>query len=256
MTTQDSAANPFEYWREMFQKSTEAWAQAAGTAGNPFWAPFSGAAPGGVAPGFGPTPGSNPFGQFMPPFFANDMQQMWQQFFNSWAEQVRQNTAPGTPGPEVIFNAQKQLSEQLESMAKVFAEVMGTESFTSMLGKYMEQSLHWQEQMARQTEPQLGAILRAFNMPSRGQIDRMIERVIGLEERLDDQDDENRKLRAQVEAAVRTPAPRARSRAPETPLASSDKGTAPSVELGDRPSKGRPSSPAAFRRSEFRFRAA
>jgi hypothetical protein len=45
----------------------------------------------------------------------------------------------------------------------------------------------------------------------------MFERIIGLEERLDDLEDENRKLRAQVEAALRSPAPRSRSRAAETP---------------------------------------
>ena len=53
-------------------------------------------------------------------------------------------------------------------------------------------------------------------MPSRSQIDRMFERVIGLEERLEDLEDENRKLRAQVEAALRSPAPRARNRPSET----------------------------------------
>ena len=46
MTTQENAANSFEYWREMFQKSTEAWAQAAGSTGKrilgPFFQPGSG----------------------------------------------------------------------------------------------------------------------------------------------------------------------------------------------------------------------
>ena len=80
MTTQDSAANPFDYWREMFQKSTEAWAQAAGPAGNASWPSFFGAAPGGSMPGFGQMPGFNaasgfnPFSQFTPPVFTNDIQ--------------------------------------------------------------------------------------------------------------------------------------------------------------------------------------
>ena len=156
MTTQDNAANPFEFWREMFQKSTEAWAQAAASQGNAFWPPFFGAAPGGTMPGFnmpgfgqmpgfGNTPGANPFGQFAPPFATGDFQQMWQQFYNSWAEQAQQAMASGTPGPEVLLNAQKQWSEQLEAMAKTFAEVMGTEAFANMLGRYMEQSLVWQQ---------------------------------------------------------------------------------------------------------------
>ena len=59
-------------------------------------------------------------------------------------------------------------------------------------------------------------MLKSLNMPSRGQIDRLFERVIGLEDRIDDLEDENRKLRAQVEAALKTPAPRGRSRASDS----------------------------------------
>ena len=225
MTTQDNAANPFEYWREMFQKSTEAWAQAAGGTANPFWAPFFSAAPGGVAPGFGQmpgsgaAPGSGPFGQFTPPFAAGGWQQMWQQFFNAWAEQARQAMASGTPGPEALLNAQKQWTEQLEAMARMFAEVMGTEDFASMLGRYMEQSLVAQQRAASAAEPQMDALLRFFNMPSRSQIDRLFERVIGLEDRIDDLEDENRRMRRQLEAALRRPAPRSSSRSAGTPPA-------------------------------------
>ena len=241
MTTQDNAANPFEQWREMFQKSTEAWAQAAGTTGNAFWPPFFGATPGaatpgfgfpgfnfpgfnspgfnfpgfGQMPGFGAMPGGNPFGQFMPPSFLNDIQQLWQQFYDSWAEQAQQAMASGAPGPEALLNAQKQWTEQLEAMAKTFAEVMGTEAYANLLGRYMEQSLVWQVRAANAAEPQLDAMLKSYNLPSRSQIDRMFEHVIGLEDRIDDLEDENRKLRAQVEAALRTPAPRGRSRSSE-----------------------------------------
>ena len=228
MTSEGSAANPLEYWREMFQKSTEAWAQAAGAAGNPFQPPGFGAMPGGAMPGFGTaagfnaTPGANPFGPFMPPFspsfsppFSNDMQQVWQQFFNAWAEQLRQAAAAGTPGPEAFQDAQKQWTEQLEALAKMFAEVMGAEAFSRMLGKSMEQTLVWQQRMANSAEPQLEDILKAFNMPSRSQIDRMFERVIGLEERIDGLEDDNRKLRSLLEAALGTPP--ARARAPRNP---------------------------------------
>ena len=221
MTTQNNAANPFEYWREMFQKSTEAWAQAAaGPPGGAFWPPFFGAAPGAGMPGFSGAQASNPFAQFASPFFNNDIQQMWQQFYNTWAEQTQKAMETEGQGQEAFLNAQKKWSEQLEAMAKTFAEVMGTESFASMLGRYMEQTLVWQQRMANATEPQQDAMLKSMNMPSRGQIDRLFERVIGLEDRIDDLEDENRKLRTQVEAALKAPPPRARSRAPEAPAVS------------------------------------
>ena len=226
MTTQDSTANPFEAWREMFQKSTEAWSQAAGMSSNPFWSLFAGTTPGGSAPGFGQAPGFVGIPGFgapgqVPPFFPfSDIQQVWQQFYNAWTEQTRQAMSSGATGPEVVFNAQKQWTEQLEAMAKTFAEVMGTEQFASLLGRYMEQSLVWQERMANASEPQMDSMLRAYHLPSRGQIDRLFERVIGLEDRIDDLEDENRRLRRQVDAALKAPAARSRSRSAETPASS------------------------------------
>ena len=115
MTTPNNAADPFEYWREMFQKSTEAWAQAvAGSPGNAFWPPFFGAAPGATMPGFNGAQASNPFAQFASPFFNNDIQQMWQQFYNTWAEQSRKAMESEATGAEAFVNAQKRWSEQLE----------------------------------------------------------------------------------------------------------------------------------------------
>ena len=49
----------------------------------------------------------------------------------------------------------------------------------------------------------------------------MFERVIGLDDRIDDLEDENRKLRALVEEALESlPQQRSRSRSPEPPPAS------------------------------------
>ena len=89
-----------------------------------------------------------------------------------------------------------------------------------MLGRYMEQSLVWQQRMSGASEPQQDAMLKAMNMPSRGQIDRMFERVIGLEDRIDDLEDENRKLRARIEAVLASSAPRSRSAAAAPPASS------------------------------------
>jgi len=37
--------------------------------------------------------------------------------------------------------------------------------------------------------------LRAMNLPSRSQIDRLFERVVGIEERLDDLESDSRQIR-------------------------------------------------------------
>ena len=68
---------------------------------------------------------------------------------------------------EQFSDAQKQWNEQLEAMAKMFAETMSTEDFAKMLGNYMEQGLNWQERMADAVNPQIDAMLPMYNMPSR-----------------------------------------------------------------------------------------
>ncbi len=191
MTSKQNTANPFEAWQEMFRKSTEMWQQAASGSPNPFWPPNNGAMPGMGMPGFG---------GFAPPFGAGDMTGMWQQFFNQWLQQWSQLMA-ASPNAQTLSDAQKQWNEQLEAMAKTFADTMSTEDFAKALGKYMEQGLHIQERMADAVNPQIDAMLRTYNMPSRSQMNRLFVHVLGIEERLDDLEDDIRKLRKEQEAA-------------------------------------------------------
>ena len=196
MTSAQNTANPFEAWQEMFRKSTEMWQQAASGSPNPFWPPNNGAMPGMGMPGAG-MPG---VGAFAPPFGAGDVTGMWQQFFNQWLQQWSQLMA-ASPSAQTLSDAQKQWNEQLEAMAKTFADTMSTEDFAKALGKYMEQGLHAQERIADAMNPQIDAMLRTYNMPSRSQMNRLFVHVLGIEERLDDLEDEIRKLRKQQEMA-------------------------------------------------------
>ena len=207
MTTTENSTNPFEAWQEMFRKSTEMWQQAAASGSpNPFWPPNNGGMPGMGMPGAG-MPG---FGGFAPPFAANDPTAMWQQFFNLWSQQWSQLLA-SSPGPQTFSDAQKQWNEQLEAMAKAFADTMSTEDFAKALGKYMEQGLHAQERMADTMNPQIDAMLRTLNMPSRSQMNRLFVHVLSIEERLDDLEEEIRKLRKEQEAARSSTASRRRT---------------------------------------------
>lgn len=209
MTNQGTSSNPFELWQEMFKKSTEAWSQPAGPAAG--FAPLS---------GFGPFQGTNPFP-------SQDPQQMWQQFFNSWSEFWTKNQA-NSAGPDVFKDAQKQWTEQLESMARTFAETMGSEAFSSMLGKSLEQSLTMQQRYSKEMKPHLDDALQAFNLPSRSQIDRLFERVIGLEEHLDDLEENTRKILNNLDNNTRASSPqpkrgaRSASSKQETPSASNE----------------------------------
>ena len=226
-----NAAAAFEAWQETFRKSAEAWAQAApGFPG--FTSPGPGATPFGGWP-FAPPPFGMGSG-FMPgtggPFqgFNTDgLTQMWQQLYQVWAEQARQ--IMNNPSfPQSLSEAERQWAQGLESLAATFAKSMSTEEFSQALGKYMEQLLAWQGKLARETNPQMDAALRAWNMPSRGQIDRMFERVIGLEGQIESLSDAVRKLQNTVDAA--TTALRTSS-APVNPA-----GSAARPETGEQPS--------------------
>ncbi len=218
-TTENSATAFFEAWQDMIRKSTEAWSQAAsGFAGftppNPGATPF-GAFPFGFPPGAG-APGPAPF---TPPFNPADFMQMWQRMFETWQSQWM-NSQSGETKPPSIEEAQRQWARYLETMASTFSEVMSTEEFSQALGKYMEQGLALQERTAKQVNPQINALLRAYNLPSRSQMDRMFARIIGMEEKLDDLEDEIRKLRSELSASRRPQSSRSRSaRASAAPAA-------------------------------------
>ncbi len=228
-TDQNSATAFFEAWQDMIRKSTEAWSQAAAGFGgftppNPGAMPFGassfagfpfGGFPFGFPPGAG-APGSAPFA---PPFNPADFMQMWQRMFETWQSQWMSNQS-GETQPPSMEEAQRRWSSYLESMSATFSETMGSEEFSKMLGQYMEQGLAWQERTAKQVNPQINALLRAYNLPSRSQMDRMFARIIGMEEKLDDLEDEIRKLRSELSASRRTQSSRSRSaRATAAPAA-------------------------------------
>ena len=149
--------------------------------------------------------------------------QMWQRMFESWQSQWMHSQS-GETQPPSIEEAQRQWARYLETMAATFSEVMGSEEFSQALGKYMEQGLAVQERTAKQVNPQINAMLRAYNLPSRSQMDRMFARIIGMEEKLDDLEDEIRKLRSELSAARRPQSSRSRSaRVAATPAASDER---------------------------------
>ena len=191
MTGQEASANPFEFWKDMAQKWSEGFGQANFGSG-----PFA-------APSAGPSV-FNPFQQFQNPnpFQASNQAynpaQVWlqicQQSMKFWSEFGAQAGA-AAPTEETFRAAEKQWMQQLEQAAEAMSQSMATEACSSMLGKFIEQGLVWQEKFAAQVNPQIDAAYRAFNLPSRDQMDRMFERVIGIEERLDDLDEARQALK-------------------------------------------------------------
>src|SRR6266705_699462 len=123
--------------------------------------------------------------------------------FDSWKDFIEKSSAfwsqaaavPQPPDPAQMWRQFPGMwSEQLETLAQGFANVMGTDAFSTMQSKFFEQTLAWQDKAAKTANPQIDMALRALNLPSREQIDRLFERVIGIEERLDDLEDNTRQI--------------------------------------------------------------
>src|SRR2546422_382662 len=158
MANQTPPSGLFDSWKDFIEKSSAFWSQAA-------------AVP-------------------QPP----DPAQMWRQFLSMWSDFWSKTFTTQTASPDMFQTAQKLWSEQLETLAQGFANVMGTDAFSNMQSKFFEQTLAWQDRAAKAANPQIDMALRALNLPSREQIDRLFERIIGIEERLDDLEDNTRQI--------------------------------------------------------------
>ena len=156
MATPTSNEVFFDLWRDFLQQSNGFWARAA-TVPKP------------------PEPSET-----------------WQQFFGIWTDFWAKAF---TQSPDTFQNAHKLWMEHLETTAKGLENVMGTEAYGTGMSKLFQEQLTWQEKLSKTANPQIDAVLRAMNLPSRGQMDRLFERVVGIEERLDDLEIEVRQLR-------------------------------------------------------------
>jgi hypothetical protein len=132
-----------------------------------------------------------------------DHSQQWKQFFGLWTEFWGKALSQS---PDTFQNAQKLWLEQLETVSQSLANVMGTEAYGAAMSKFFQEQLAWQDKTAKATHPQIDGALRAMNLPSRGQIDRLFERIVGIEERLDDLETDARQIRR---ALRHVPAPAA-----------------------------------------------
>jgi len=88
------------------------------------------------------------------------------------------------------------------STGQQLAATMSTEEFARTLGTSLEQSLAAEQRFLKSTEDQVNLFLRFFHIPSRSQVERLFQRVIAIEERLDDAEDRNRALLKELKAAV------------------------------------------------------
>ena len=223
MTTQDSAANPFEFWREMFQKSTGAWAQAAaGSSGNAFWPPRSLAprpalrCPAAQRP-VSTRSASSP--RRSSPTACNRCGSSSLTLGRSRCGRAWREARRGRRSSRTRKSSGRSSWKPWPGCSpRSWAPMPSLVCSASTWSRRSSGSSGWPSRPTRRWTPcsRLSICRHAARLTG------CLSGVIGLEERIDDLEDDNRKLRGQLDAALRTAAPRSRARAPETPPASGD----------------------------------
>jgi hypothetical protein len=156
MSPSSSSSGFFELYRDFLQQTSGFWAQAA------------------TVP--------------KPP----DPTEIWKQFYGMWTGFW---SRAFTHSPDTFQVAQQLWMEQLDTTSKSLENIMGTAAYGVAVSKFFQEQLAWQEKVVKAVHPQIDGALRTMNLPSRGQIDRLFERVVGMEERLDDLETESRGIR-------------------------------------------------------------
>jgi hypothetical protein len=128
-----------------------------------------------------------------------DPAEAWKQFYGMWTEFW---TKCFTHSPDTFQVAQRLWMEQLDTTSKSLENIMGTAAYGVAVSKFFQEQLAWQEKAVKAIHPQIDGALRTINLPSRGQIDRLFERVVGMEERLDDLEAESRQIRQSAQTTT------------------------------------------------------
>jgi Poly(R)-hydroxyalkanoic acid synthase subunit (PHA_synth_III_E) len=104
---------------------------------------------------------------------------------------------PRIPTPQDLLGPWRQMAEQAEQQwNQIFNQAMGTEAFASMMGRYMEGYLAFQQSLARNVE----RYMQSLNLPTRTDITAIGERLASMEAQLSALAAEQRRLLKKVEA--------------------------------------------------------
>lgn len=98
---------------------------------------------------------------------------------------------PRIPTPADFLGPWRQMAEQAEGQwNQYFNQMMGTEQFASMMGRYMEGYLALQQNLAQQVE----RYMQAMNLPTRTDLASLGERFAAIESQISTLAAEQRRL--------------------------------------------------------------
>ncbi len=105
-------------------------------------------------------------------------------------------STPRIPTPQDLLGPWRQMAEQAEQQwNQLFNQVMGTEQFASMMGRYMEGYLAFQQSLTRNVE----RYMQTLNLPTRTDITALGERLAAIEAQLSALAAEQRRLMKKLE---------------------------------------------------------
>ena len=118
----------------------------------------------------------------MSTFESSPQTEVWKQFSDGCTTFWSNVFSP----PDATQEAEKLWMDYLKAMTETLDHVMGTEAFGSNQNRMLKEGLVWHENLRQMMTPSMESNMELLNLPSRTQLDRLLGRLVGLEDRLDD----------------------------------------------------------------------
>jgi hypothetical protein len=147
------AQQMFEMWRKQLEEGAQAWSKLM------------------TPPSAAPAP--------------PDPTAFWRPLVEQWVQASARMFAqtPMTPG---VMGQWKQFMDQsIEAWSRALGQVMNTEAFAQMLGRYLDQWLVSTAPMKKAAEQGIEQTLQTLNVASRSQLTSVAKQIVELEERVE-----------------------------------------------------------------------
>jgi hypothetical protein len=120
------------------------------------------------------------------PNMAMDPQAFWRPFMDqgmaAWSKVMTQGTAPS---PDLMAQWKQFLDQSIDAWSRALGQVMNTEAFAQMLGRYLDQWLATTAPMKKTAEQGIDQALTTLNVASRSQLTAVAKQIVDLEERVE-----------------------------------------------------------------------
>ena len=145
-------AQLFEMWRKQLEEGAAAWSKA-------------------FSPPAAPPP-SDPLG-------------FWRPLVEQWVQASARAFSQTPMTPDVMTQWKLFLDQSIDAWSRALGQVMNTEAFAQMLGRYLDQWLATTAPLKKTAEQGIDQALATLNLASRSQLTAVARQIVDLEERVE-----------------------------------------------------------------------